>query len=74
MCAMKRRKKNFEVRRDMTRDRSDEVEIRYPFCLLPENYFHYLLSNSESETRTLFSIRTWDGREILSVDTVESEV
>lgn len=59
----------------MNKDASeiDHTEFVYPFCLLPDGYFRYLLLRDEIERRTLLQVQTWDGREVLSVDTVDQD-
>jgi len=44
----------------------------YPYCRLPEGFFETVTKRlsslgSKGSQRTLFSVRTWDGRKILSV-------
>ena len=49
----------------------DEPIHSHPFCVLPPDYFERLLAKLEKDedrSRTLLSIHTWDGREVLSVD------
>lgn len=53
-----------------------EHEHYYPHCILPEHFFsrtqfikaRNLATNHYLDRRVLFSVQTWDGREVVSVE------
>jgi hypothetical protein len=53
---------------DVLSDKAPDFAADYPFCSLPFDYFERLKSSASSfSQRTLLSVKTWDGRDILSV-------
>lgn len=47
----------------------EKLDERFPYCVLPPYYFDHALSNrAENMKRVMFSVHTWDGRNVLSVE------
>ena len=57
--------------------RQNQPQSDYPYCALPEGFYDRLtlrktlqIDRIDTNERTLFSIRTWDGRDVLKIDSV----
>ncbi|MCB0352130.1 MAG: hypothetical protein KDD64_01360 [Bdellovibrionales bacterium] len=40
----------------------------YPFCVIPPHFFDRAKAIGGSERKTLFSVNTWEGRTVFSVE------
>jgi len=50
--------------------RSDQAAAMYPYSAIPRDYFTKMrVDVAEGGGRTLLSIQSWDGREVLAVNT-----
>ena len=54
-----------------------QPQSEYPYCALPDGFYDRLtlrkklqIDRIDTNERTLFSIRTWDGRDVLKIDSV----
>lgn len=71
-----RHKREYRGKTAMVTD-NQKPQSEHPYCALPEGFFDHLslrkkleIDRIDSNERTLFSVRTWDGREVMKIESL----